>query len=55
MAVVPSVFIFQPDAPAYQVIVSLVAVLIIFRHRSNMAKIFRGEENRFSFRGGKNG
>lgn len=55
VAVIPSVFIFNPDSLPVQLIVCLVAALILVRHRSNMVKLLRGEENRFHFRGGGNG
>jgi glycerol-3-phosphate acyltransferase PlsY len=31
----------------------LVALLVVFRHRENIGRLLRGEENRFAFRGGK--
>lgn len=55
VAVIPSVFIFNPDSPPVQLIVCLVAALILVRHRTNMVKLLRGEENRFHFRGGGDG
>lgn len=55
VAIVPSVFIFNPDSLPVQLIVCLVAALILARHRSNMVKLLRGEENRFHFRVGGNG
>ena len=52
VAVIPFVFIFEPDRLPVQMIICLVAVLVIVRHKSNVVKLLRGEENRFSFHGG---
>ncbi|NOQ22687.1 MAG: glycerol-3-phosphate 1-O-acyltransferase PlsY [Candidatus Aegiribacteria sp.] len=54
VAVIPSVFIFEPDKLPLQMIICLVAVMVIVRHKSNIVRLLRGEENRFSFHGGKN-
>ncbi len=53
VAVIPSVFIFEPDKFPVQIIICLVAVLVVVRHKSNIVKLLRGEENRFSFQGDK--
>lgn len=55
VAMIPAVFILEPGDPSIQIIICLVAVLIIVRHKSNIVRLLRGEENRFSFRGGKDG
>jgi glycerol-3-phosphate acyltransferase PlsY len=52
LAVVPAVFVFQPGSLPVQVIICVVAALILVRHRSNIVKLLKGEENRFSLRGG---
>ena len=54
VAVIPSVFIFEPARLPVQIIICLVAVLVVVRHKSNIVKLLHGEENRFSFHGGKN-
>ena len=54
LVVIPSVFIFEPGRLPVQIIICLVAVLVIVRHKSNIVKLLRGEENRFSFHGGSN-
>ena len=54
VVVIPSVFIFEPGRLPVQIIICLVAVLVIVRHKSNIVKLLRGEENRFSFHGGSN-
>lgn len=51
VAVIPSVFIFEPDKLPVQIIMCLVAVMVVVRHKSNIVKLLRGEENRFSFHG----
>ncbi len=55
VALIPSVFVFRPYSPPVQIVVCTVAVLILVRHRSNMVRILRGEENRFSLRGDTDG
>jgi glycerol-3-phosphate acyltransferase PlsY len=55
LAVVPAVFLFQPGSLPRQVVICLAAAIILVRHRSNMVKLLRGGENRFSFRGGSGG
>jgi len=52
VAVIPSVILFEAGRFPTQLIVCLAAALIVFRHRSNIAKLLKGSENRFSF-GGK--
>jgi len=52
VAVIPSVILFESGRFPIQLIVCLAAVLIVVRHRSNIAKLLKGSENRFSF-GGK--
>ena len=52
LAVIPSVIFFEKGSFPIQMIVCLAAVLIVFRHRSNITKILKGRENRFSL-GGK--
>jgi len=37
------------------VVGSLIALLVIARHRDNIARLMKGEERRFSFRGGSGG
>lgn len=54
VAVIPSVFIFEPDRFPVQIIICLVAVLVVIRHKSNIVKLLHGEENRFNFHGGRN-
>ncbi|MCK4807760.1 MAG: glycerol-3-phosphate acyltransferase, partial [Candidatus Aegiribacteria sp.] len=54
VAVIPSVFIFEPDKLPVQIIICLVAVLVMTRHKSNIVKLLRGEENKLSFHGDKN-
>jgi glycerol-3-phosphate acyltransferase PlsY len=51
-AVIPFVFIFEPDRLPVQIIICLLAVLVIVRHKSNITKLLRGEENKFSIHGG---
>jgi acyl phosphate:glycerol-3-phosphate acyltransferase len=51
--VIPSVFLFEPGNMPVQIIISLAAILILVRHRSNMVRLLHGEENRFSFHGDK--
>ena len=53
ISVIPAVFILEPGELPVQIIICLVAVLIILRHKSNIVRLLRGEENRFSFHGGK--
>jgi glycerol-3-phosphate acyltransferase PlsY len=53
VAMIPAVFILEPAEPSVQIIICLVAVLIVVRHKSNIVRLLRGEENKFSFRGGK--
>lgn len=55
VAVVPSVFILEPDSTPVRMIICLVAVIILFRHKSNMVKLLKGKESRFSPGGGGNG
>lgn len=52
VAVIPLVFILEPDRLPVQIIICLVAVLVVVRHKSNIVKLLRGEENKFSFHGG---
>ena len=47
VSMIPAVFLFDPGKVPVQVVMSLVAVLIILRHRSNISRLLRGEENRF--------
>jgi len=54
VAVIPCVFIFEPGEFPVQIIISLAAILILVRHRSNLKRLLHGEENRFSFHGDKN-
>ena len=49
VCMIPAVFLFDPGKVSVQVVISLVAVLVILRHRSNIRRLLRGEENRFSF------
>lgn len=49
VSMIPAVFLFDPGKVAVQVVMSLVAVLIILRHRPNIRRLLRGEESRFSF------
>lgn len=53
VAMVPAVFILEPGRLSVQIIICLVAVLIVARHRSNIVRLLRGEEKKFSFSGGK--
>ncbi|MCK5115337.1 MAG: glycerol-3-phosphate 1-O-acyltransferase PlsY [Candidatus Aegiribacteria sp.] len=52
VAVIPFVFIYEPGRLPVQIIICLVAVLVIVRHKSNIVKLLHGEENKFSFHGG---
>jgi len=54
-AMIPAVFILNPDNPSVQFMICLVAVLIVLRHISNIKRLLQGEENRFSFRSADNG
>ena len=54
VAVIPSVFIFEPGSLPVQILICIVAVLVIVRHKSNIVKLLHGEENKFSFHGGSN-
>lgn len=45
----PLVFWLYPDDTPVQVVVTVLAVLVLWRHRSNMVRIVRGEENRISW------
>lgn len=54
VAMIPSVFILEPGEFPVQIIISLVAILILVRHKSNIVRLLRGEENKFSFHGGNN-
>lgn len=45
----PLVFWLYPDDLPVQVVVTILAVLVLWRHRSNMVRIVRGEENRISW------
>lgn len=51
---IPAVFVFEKGETSIQIVISIIAVLIIFRHRSNIRKLLKGEENRLSFHGGRN-
>lgn len=53
VAMIPAVFILEPGRLSIQIIICLVAVLIVARHKSNIVRLLRGEENKFSFSGGK--
>ncbi len=49
VCMIPAVFLFNPGKVTVQVVMILVAVLIIVRHRSNIGRLMKGEENKFSF------
>ncbi|MCD4848324.1 MAG: glycerol-3-phosphate 1-O-acyltransferase PlsY [Candidatus Aegiribacteria sp.] len=49
VCMIPAVFLFDPGEVPVQVVMILVAVLIILRHRPNIRRLLRGEESRFSF------
>ena len=49
VSMIPAVFLFDPGKVPVQVVMSLVAVLIILRHRPNIRRLLLGEESRFSF------
>lgn len=49
VCMIPAVFLFDPGKVPVQVVMSLVAILIILRHRPNIRRLLQGEENRFSF------
>ncbi|MCD4700674.1 MAG: glycerol-3-phosphate 1-O-acyltransferase PlsY [Candidatus Aegiribacteria sp.] len=53
VVVIPFVFIFEPGRLPVQIIICLVAVLVVVRHKSNIVKLMHGKENRFSFHGDK--
>lgn len=55
VAVGVSVFIFEPGSLPVQAIVCLAAFLIILRHRTNILRLLKGRENRFSFGKGEDG
>lgn len=42
-----------PDAQAIRIIAFLLAALVLWRHRSNMGRILRGEESKIDFRRGR--
>ena len=46
---IPAVFLFDPGKTAVQAVMSLVAILIIVRHKSNILRLIRGEESKFRF------
>lgn len=48
VSMIPAVFLFDPGNVPVQAVMSLVAVLIILRHRPNIRRLLRGEESRFS-------
>lgn len=52
LTMVPAVFVFQPGSLPVQLVICLAAAIILARHRSNLAKLLRGQENRFSLGGG---
>ncbi len=52
VAVIPAVFILEPGKLPVQIIICSVAILVILRHKSNIVRLMRGEENRFRFHGG---
>ncbi|MCK4504570.1 MAG: glycerol-3-phosphate 1-O-acyltransferase PlsY [Candidatus Aegiribacteria sp.] len=49
VCMIPAVFLFDPGKVPVQAVMSLVAFLIIIRHRPNIKRLLRGEESRFSF------
>ncbi len=49
VCMIPAVFLFDPGKVPVQAVMSLVAFLIIIRHRPNIRRLLRGEESRFSF------
>jgi glycerol-3-phosphate acyltransferase PlsY len=49
VCMIPAVFLFDPGKVPAQAVMSLVAFLIIIRHRPNIRRLLRGEESRFSF------
>ncbi|OPL19540.1 MAG: hypothetical protein AVO35_10275 [Candidatus Aegiribacteria sp. MLS_C] len=55
VAMVPSVFILEPESTPVRIIICVVAALILVRHKSNMVKLLHGRENRFSTGGGGSG
>jgi len=54
LVMIPSVFFLEPGNHSVQMVICLFAVIIIVRHKSNITRLLKGEENRFSFRGEKN-
>lgn len=50
-ALVETLFDYHAPAPVYLALTSVVASLIVFAHRSNLARIFSGSENKFNWRG----
>ncbi len=49
-----SMAIYHPS-PAFVVIISLVAALVVWAHRSNIVKLLHGRESKFSFKSRKGG
>lgn len=45
------VWFLYPDHPAFRIFSVVAALLVIFQHRANIARIYRGEESRISWRG----
>jgi len=51
VSIIPAVFLLEQGKLPVQIVVTLVAVLVILRHISNIRRLLRGEEKRFWGRG----
>ncbi len=53
LVMIPSVFLLEPGNHSVQAVICLFSFIIVLRHKSNIIRLLKGEENRFSFRGEK--